>query len=37
MGCGNYYAAVVIYNQYCKDSITCKNLKDICKTESAEV
>ena len=34
MGCGNYYAAVVIYNQYCKDSITCKNLKDICKTES---
>ena len=34
MICENYYAAVVIYNQYCRDSITCKNLKNICEDES---
>lgn len=33
MGCENYYAAVVIYNQSCSNSITCKNLKEICQRE----
>lgn len=34
MNCENYYAAVVIYNQCCSDSITCKNLKKICQNET---
>ena len=29
MVCENYYAAVVIYNQKCSESITCQNLKHI--------
>lgn len=33
MGCENYYAVVVIYNQYCNESITCKNIKEICQSE----
>lgn len=34
MGCENYYVAIVIYNQYCSNSITCKNLISICENEA---